>query len=315
MRLVLSLVVYLVVVFIGGALLAPGLYCLTQWGSHHWPLLTRLAAHPFHRFLGRSLLGLAVLGLWPLLRFAGMAKWRELGFGKQKQMGMDFLRGFAVGWASLAAAALLACLFGARAWGPPASAAEMMRQLLNATLTAVIVAVLEEILFRGALFGLLRKASSWPVALVVSSAIYSLCHFIARTEWPKPVDWSSGLTLLGEMMRHHPPLAPAFFTLFVVGAILALAYEQTGALFWPIGLHAGWIFWLRATRVFFHQTGAGQAFWGSENMVDGWASLLILSFVLALVAGRKGRRLLLEDAAQRNRAINPGSVDARSERR
>jgi hypothetical protein len=173
--------------------------------------------------------------------------------------------------------------------------------LFNATLTAVIVAVLEEILFRGALFGLLRKASSWPVALLVSSVIYSLCHFIARTEWKKPVDWSSGLTLLGEMMKRHPPLVPAFFTLFVVGAILALAYEQTGALFLPIGLHAGWIFWLRATRVFFRQTGAGETFWGSENMVDGWASLLVLGFVLALMARRKGGRPVLEDAGSGQR--------------
>jgi membrane protease YdiL (CAAX protease family) len=293
MRLVLALLAYFALVFVGGALLAPGLYCLTQWGSHHWVLWTRLAAHPFHRFLGRSLLGLAVLGMWPLLRFAGMAHWREVGFVKQKQAGMDFLRGFAIGWASLAAAALLACLFGARAWGPPASVAEIARQLGGATLTAVLVAVLEEFLFRGALFGLLRKAIPWPAALVLSSAIYALCHFIARTDWKRPVDWASGLTLLGEMIQHHPPLVPAFFTLLVVGVILALAYEQTGALFMSIGLHAGWIFWLGATRVFFHQTRSGEAFWGTDSMVDGWASLLVLSLVLVLVA-RHDRQPLLE---------------------
>ncbi|MGO8700179.1 MAG: lysostaphin resistance A-like protein [Limisphaerales bacterium] len=314
MRLVLSLIAYFVVVFIGGALLAPGLYWGTQWGSHHWPLLTRLAAHPFHRFLGRSLLGLAVLGLWPLLRFGGMAKWRDLGFVKQKQMGMDFLRGLAIGWASLAAAALLACIFGARAWAPPASVAEVMRPLFSATLTALLVAVLEEILFRGALFGLLRKAVSWPAALAASSAIYSLSHFIARTEWKQPVDWSSGLTLLGEMIRHHPPLVPAFFTLFVAGAILALAYERSGALFLPIGLHAGWIFWLKISGVFFHQTGVGQAVWGSDNIIHGWAPLLILLFVLALMARRMGY-LHADGPPQRNRAMKPGSVDARSERR
>jgi hypothetical protein len=289
MRAVLSLIVYLAVVFIGGALLAPGLYGWTQWGSCHFPLLTRLAAHPFHRFLGRSLLGLAVLGLWPLLRFNGMAQWRDVGFVKQKQTGMDFLRGLAIGWASLAAAALLGCFFGARAWGPPASPSEILRQLCGATLTAVVVAVLEELLFRGALFGLLRKAMSWPAALAVSSAIYSLSHFIARAEWKQPVHWSSGLALLGEMIRNHPPLVPAFFTLFVVGAILALAYERSGALFLPIGLHAGWIFWLKVSGVFFRQTGSGQALWGSNNMVDGWAPFLILVIVLALVARRTGR--------------------------
>jgi membrane protease YdiL (CAAX protease family) len=244
-----------------------------------------------------------------------MAKWRDLGFVKQKQMGLDFLRGLAIGWVSLAAAVLLGCVFGARAWGPPASVAEILKQLFSATLTAVIVAVLEEVLFRGALFGLLRKAMSWPAALAVSSAIYSLSHFIARTEWKQPVHWSSGLTLLGEMIRRHPPLVPAFFTLFVVGAILALAYERSGALFLPIGLHAGWVFWLKASGVFFHQTGAGQPLWGSDNMIDGWVPLLILIIVLPLVARRTGCGFHPGDPSQRNRAMNPGSVDARSERR
>src|SRR5579862_2801435 len=98
MRPILSLLVYFVVVFLGGALLAPWLYWLAQWGGGQWHPLARLAANPFHRFVGRSLLGLAVVGLWPLLRWNRMASWRELGIVKQKQGGGEFLRGFGVGW-------------------------------------------------------------------------------------------------------------------------------------------------------------------------------------------------------------------------
>jgi uncharacterized protein len=287
MRPILSLPVYLVVVFLGGALLAPWLYWLAQWAAGHFPPLARLAANPFHRFVGRSLLGLAVLGLWPLLRSAGMGSWRDLGIVKQKRGGVELLRGFALGWASLAGAALLACLCGARVLTAPASAAELGGQLLNATLAAMLVAVLEEIMFRGALFGLLRKAMPWPGALALSSAVYALAHFIAKAETGLPVRWSSGLKLLGEMVSLHPPLVPAFFTLFVAGAILALAYQRSGALFFSIGLHAGWIFWLKACRLLFRQSGPERAWWGSDNLIDGWMSLLILIFVLCLVARRK----------------------------
>jgi hypothetical protein len=287
MRPILSLLVYLIVVFIGGTLLAPWLFWLARWGAGHWHALSRLAANPFHRFLGRSLLGLAVLGLWPLLRSAGMASWREIGLVKQNQAGVEILRGFVLGWASLAGAAALAWAFGARAFIPHASAAGLGRAVFSATLAAVIVAVLEEVLFRGALFGLLRKAIPWPAALVVSSTVYSLAHFIAKAEWALPVRWSSGLMLLGEMVNHHPPLVPAFFTLFVAGAILALAYQRFGTLFFPIGLHAGWIFWLKACRLIFRQTGPARSFWGSDNLIDGWLSLFILIFVLSLVARRK----------------------------
>lgn len=288
MRLVISLLVYFVVVFVGGALLAPWLYWLAVWsaGHWHWHWLAALAAKPFHRFLDRSLLGMAVLGLWPLLRTAGMASGKEIGIFKKKHAFTDLFRGFAVGWVSLAGAALLSCLFGVRVL---TFSHDLGHGLLAATMTAIIVAVLEEVLFRGALFGILRKAMPWPAALVISSAIYSLAHFIAKADWGAPVQWSSGLALLRAMMMLHPPFVPAFFTLFVAGLILGLAYQLSGALFFSIGLHAGWIFWLKALRLVSTGIGPRQAFWGSDNLVDGWLSFMILLFLLALMAGRKIR--------------------------
>src|SRR6185295_13366099 len=69
MRALRALGLYLLAVFIGGALLAPGLYFLAQ--SFAEPF-SHLANSPFHRFVNRSLLGVALLGLWPLLRALGI---------------------------------------------------------------------------------------------------------------------------------------------------------------------------------------------------------------------------------------------------
>jgi uncharacterized protein len=290
MRPIRSLLIYLAVVFLGGALLAPWLYWLAQWAAAHWPALSGLAAKPFHRFLDRSLLGLGLLCLWPLLRGAGARSWQDLGFVRQARPVRQILIGFALGWASLAVVALLALACGARAFILTHSAAEVLRHLFNATMTAVVVAILEELLFRGALFGMLRQSMPWPAALVISSAVYSAVHFIKSGETALPVQWHSGLALLWEMLCHPPPLVPAFFTLFVAGSILALSYQRTGALYFSIGLHAGWIFWLKACGFLSHASGAHPLFWGTDNLIDGWLSFIILAVLFVLIARQKRNR-------------------------
>jgi uncharacterized protein len=289
MRPIRSLLIYLAVVFLGGALLAPWLYWLAQGAAAHWPALSGLAAKPFPRFLDRSLLGLALLCLWPLWRAGGARSWRDLGFVPQGPPVRQILGGFALGWASLAAVALLALVCGARAFILTHSAAEVLRHLINATLTAVLVAILEELVFRGALFGLLRQSLPWPAALVVSSAIYSAVHFIKKGEANLPVQWHSGLSILWEMLRHPPPLIPAFFTLFVAGSILATCYQRTGTLYFSIGLHAGWIFWLKTYGFLTLTSGAHPAFWGTDNLIDGWLSFIVLVLLFLLIARQKKR--------------------------
>lgn len=76
---------------------------------------------------------------------------------------------------------------------------------------AVIAApVTEELIFRGCLYGVLRKSSGrWP-AIVVSSIVFALIH-------------------------GHLPALPGLF-LLAVG--LALVYERCGSLWAPIAMHA-----------------------------------------------------------------------------
>ncbi len=167
------------------------------------------------------------------------------------------------------------------------SAAEIFRHLLNATWAAVAVAILEELVFRGALFGLLRQAMPWPAAVVVSSAVYAAVHFIQKGETAMPVHWYSGLALLWQMLCHPPSMIPDFLTLLAAGSILALSYQRTGALYFSIGLHAGWIFWVKSYGFLLQPTGAGSWFWGTDKLIDGWLSCITLAIVLILVARQK----------------------------
>jgi hypothetical protein len=283
MRPLRALVIYLVVVFIGGALLAPWLYWLAQTTAHWLP---HVAGTPFHRFVDRSLLLLALIGLWPLMRSLGATSWAEAGLVPPNGQWKQFSGGLLFGFASLAVVAGIALGSGNRVFVQGLATHKIVGTLFKAIATAASVATLEEILFRGGIFGGLRRIFYWPVALMMSSLVYALVHFLQRTEWTGAVGWNSGLILLPRMLGGFADfytLVPGFFSLTLAGILLGVAYQRTGNLYFSIGLHAGWIFWLKAYGAFTTcPPHAATWFWGTGKMIDGWLSLWVLLFALAV---------------------------------
>src|SRR5271170_5938661 len=105
MRSLLVLVLYLVAVFVGGALLAPWLYWLAQHAAQDFP---KIATAPFHRFVDRSFLILALTGLWPLLRALGAKSARDVGITPPYGQSGKFSNGLLLGFFSLAVVAGIA---------------------------------------------------------------------------------------------------------------------------------------------------------------------------------------------------------------
>ena len=292
MRPLRALVIYIVAVFIGGALLAPPLYWLVQSLLHAFPRLAyshffgHLAAAPFHRYVNRALLGVALVGLWPLVKNLGFASAHEIGLVKPRGQLIKLGAGFLLGLVSLAVIGGLAFALHARQMNPKVSGVDLIHKLFSAIGTAIIVAVLEEILFRGALFGALRKAFHWIFALVISSMIYAVLHYFESADMAGPVTWLSGIELLPLMLQNLGNLhaaIPGFFNLTLAGILLGWAYQRTGNLYFSIGLHGGWIFWIKAydavTRL---APGANAWWWGSGRMaiVNGWIALPVLVLTL-----------------------------------
>ena len=279
---------YLVGVFAGGALLAPWLFHLAQAAAGEFPALHGLASQPFHRYVNRSLLVIALAGLWPLLRALQLADRRALGLVSPLTARRPLALGLALGFGSLLLAAVLMALAGVRNFNFHLAAPTLLTLLVTATLSAVVVALLEELVFRGVVFGGLRR--SWPLwpALLASAALYSVVHFLARVEHVGPVEWNSGLALLPRMMAGlttAETLLPAALTLLLGGVALGLAYQRTGNLWFAIGLHAGWVFWLKVFKtVTTPGANAASAFWGTEKLLDGWLACLIMGVVVVVVA-------------------------------
>jgi membrane protease YdiL (CAAX protease family) len=282
------LLCYVVGVFAGGALVAPWLFHLAQWAAGEFPALQGLASQPFHRYVNRSLLVTALAGLWPLLRTLQLADRRALGFVSPLTARRPLALGLALGFGSLLLAAVLMALAGVRGFNSSLALPLLLKLLVNATLSAVAVALLEELVFRGVVFGALRRV--WPLwsALLASAALYSAVHFLARVEHLGPVGWTSGLALLPRMLAGvatPEAVVPAALTLLLGGVALGLAYQRTGNLWFAIGLHAGWVFWLKVFKtVTTPGTSATNAFWGTEKLLDGWLACLVMATVVVVVA-------------------------------
>jgi uncharacterized protein len=288
-----ALAVYLLAVFLLGALLAPWLFHAVQSLAPAHPRVERFADMPFSRYVNRSLLAVALLGLPLFVRASGIRQWRDVGVPPGLVRWRALGTAFAVGFLSLALVCLIAVLAGGRELRPR-SGGELLGHLAGALATALVVATVEELLFRGAIFGGLRRSTGWVPALVVSSLVYALVHFLGRPENPTVVDWSAGLRVLPTMLAGGADLRtllPAVLNLTLAGAILALAFHRSGDLSASIGLHAGWIFWLRYYGFLTRGVeGADPWFWGTRAVVDGWLASLALVAVLGLVLARRAPR-------------------------
>ncbi|GAA5128979.1 hypothetical protein GCM10023212_36200 [Luteolibacter yonseiensis] len=112
---------------------------------------------------------------------------------------------------------------------------------------AVVVPLMEEWLFRGILLGLWLRFARPVAACLLTSLFFAFIHFLKPPEGAgvmDPASMSAGFELLGKILHHFTE--PLFFVtdfaaLFVVGLILAMARVRTRALWFSIGLHAGWI--------------------------------------------------------------------------
>jgi uncharacterized protein len=281
MRLLPALGLYFIIVFIGGALLAPLLHALVSWASEPLPFLEKLAYQPFHRYVNRCFLVLAIIGLWPLSRLARLSS-TEAGWSRNSLWKRMLFTGLCVGFASLALPVIMCVGTGQRLWEWHGDIGHIAKHFGNAVGAAVLVSVLEESVFRGVLFGTLRKHGSLFVAALFSSSVYALVHFFERSRHEGDVVWSSGLAIFPKMLRGFADwqvVIPGFFSLLVAGLILASAVHATRSLYFSIGVHAAWIFWLKTFGFFTQAAPDGNPWmWGTAKLIDGWFALLALLF-------------------------------------
>jgi membrane protease YdiL (CAAX protease family) len=140
-----------------------------------------------------------------------------------------------------------AILNAAGACVPRADLPALGKMLSKILIPAVAAPLVEEWVFRWLLLGLWLRFAKPAAACIGTSLLFSFLHFLKPpdgTTIADPAHVLAGFELLGKILLHFSD--PLFFvtdfaSLFVAGLILAWARVRTGALWFSIGLHAGWV--------------------------------------------------------------------------
>ena len=158
--------------------------------------------------------------------------------------------GILIGTATLVSVALLLHFTGGS--DPKGEALTASRLFSKAIIPALGVGVIEEVIFRGLILSLWLRAGSVLSAWIGSSLFFAFLHFLKPPdgmELADPRAWHAGFEILGSTLGHfsNPKFFVTQFTLLaILGLILAWSRTRTNALWFPIGLHAGLVFALKA---------------------------------------------------------------------
>lgn len=234
-----KIVLYFIAVLLTGSLLAPPLYWVGT------ALIPMLREEEFQKFFNRAALVAAIALLWPLAKSFRIKNVRELGIEPNPGWLRDLVAGLLAAIGLMLVLCVVLKYFEGFKWHAPKD--RKLGDFPKVLLTSATVSLLEEALFRGAFLGVfLRTMGKWR-ALFVSSAIFSILHFIKPDEVTiaaVDVHWYTGFALLPAVFSQfgEPMLILAgFTTLFAVGWVLGYVTIVTRSLWMAIGLHAGWI--------------------------------------------------------------------------
>jgi len=135
-----------------------------------------------------------------------------------RRLAGDTLRGIAIGFCFFVAVVLVMYAAGIYRFG--GFGLERPAELVTAFFLFLLVAVGEEIIFRGVLFRWIDEKWGFAVALAVSALLFGLMHL------PQP-----GATLWS-----------SFAIAVEAGLLLGAAYKYSGTLWLPVGIHWAWNF-------------------------------------------------------------------------
>ena len=118
----------------------------------------------------------------------------------------------------------------------------------NVLVSAIILAVVKEWLFRGIILGIFMRSMRPAPAIIIVSVIYGWIHFALppdTLEITEPSKADAGFRMMELVVQNLlsvEAFAFSFVSLVTMGLILAYARYRSSSLWLPIGLHAGWLF-------------------------------------------------------------------------
>lgn len=209
------------------------------------------------RIINRITLGLLVLGILPTRGWLGLRAF-EMGFTTHTaSFAAQLAKGFALGLVILGIIVMTLIALKVRTVLPALIdlPGKLSHELFASLRTGIIVAFLEETLFRGLLFGALLKYGSIRSAMLITAVFYASLHFIhgRSVVVPEKIEWTSGLSMVPDALFElfNVTNFDSFLALFFVSIFLScVRLGTTAGIGYCIGLHTSWVFILRLTKTF-----------------------------------------------------------------
>lgn len=248
-----------------------------------------------YKLLNKITLVLLMLSLFPAMH-ALKATPAALGFASRAVIAKQIRLGFTFGVVSLTPVMLVLYGLGVSVidTSQPWTLSWLGEKAAAAFGSGLLIACLEEPLFRGVLLLSLMRQWSKTTAIVVSAMYYAGLHFLTtKTHIPaSDMTWTHALQLMTEAWLNliNPDVSTALLALFVVG--IALAVIRTSGPYHlgiSIGCHAGWVFMIKLNKAFCNTDfQSNYAFLvNSYDGVIGWLVAIWLMLGLGIYLYRK----------------------------
>ena len=264
---------------LGGALAGPVHAALAAIG---------IAPMAFPEFTLRLVQLFALVGLWPLLHVLDLSGAGVWGLAP-RPAGSAFLTGaitgFVAGAAMMAAVLAVLVLLGARSGATSLSGIEWPARLGRFFAVAALVALIEEVWFRGALHSAFQRIGGVSAAILAVAALYSAVHFIdpAMAIAAESRGVGGGFAVLGDAFHRfsRSEIAGPAAALLAAGVLLGIVRYRRGGVAECIGIHAGWVLVNKTGRVLTVPEPDSRWAWLASGLdgIVGWAAFVIFSLV------------------------------------
>ena len=236
MTVLLHLLLIIILAFTCGALLTWPVYEVLQW-------FTEVR---FNKLMSHVITLCAFVFIFLLLRYYKSLDRDTIGFRvRTSDIPAPLLHGIVAGILIMGVLEILLYGLGVHKTEPELQPGTgfFLLLTLKAIVSGIVVAILEETLYRGALLGFLLRKTGILFAVLLSSVIYSAVHFLSFPAVAESagIHLMTGIILLPQAFVRFsdPAILEAFLALTMFGILLSLLRIHNGNIVQCIGLHAG----------------------------------------------------------------------------
>ena len=251
---------------------------------------------PINKIISKTTLVLLILSIFPLKNYLDFS-WKDLGFTAPKRFFGQLQQGLILSLATLLPVLLTLYLLDVHVWDSARNwtVAKVASKVGVALFFALLIAVGEELLFRGMLLSSLRRKIHVVVAVIISALYYAALHFLKSSSQFAYADLAptTGLQLVAEAFANwlNPDIISAFIALLVVGLFLAVIRTRVRhSLGMCIGCHAGWVWQIKVSKDLFNLNSQSEFLYlvsSYDGVIGPFVSAWLLVAMLGLIYFRR----------------------------